>query len=239
MLDKTATKTTKPHQVPAPPKTEETAIKAPNFQVATVRVKGTAPYCQNNMSQRARERMKEDQERGSAARKIKRKRDPKDFNAAYEGAMHVSTAGWHGIPTSAFRSAMISACRTVEFAMTRAKLCIFINGDGYDRETRQPLTRLHGKPQRFDMSVRLASGVADIAARPLFEDWYADLQVRWDADMLSASDIVNLLVRAGAQVGIGAGRPDSKESSGIGFGTFEVDLSVPVSVVNVEAPKLT
>jgi hypothetical protein len=49
--------------------------------------------------------------------------------------------------------------------------------------------------------------------------------VRFDADQFKASDVVNLLQRAGAQVGIGEGRPFSKSSNGLGYGTFDVEVS--------------
>ena len=40
--------------------------------------------------------------------------------------------------------------------------------------------------------------------------------------MMDASDITNLMKRLGIQVGIGEGRPDSKESCGLMWGLFEV-----------------
>jgi hypothetical protein len=48
------------------------------------------------------------------------------------------------------------------------------------------------------------------------------VHLKWDADMFTASDIANLLARAGIQCGIGAGRPLSKSSSGLGWGTWKV-----------------
>jgi hypothetical protein len=36
------------------------------------------------------------------------------------------------------------------------------------------------------------------------------------------ADVLNLVSRCGMQVGIGAGRPDSKASAGCGFGLFQV-----------------
>ena len=214
---------TKTPKTAAEPTKLAIVIKPPNFQIATVRVRGNAPYVQNRMSQRAREAMEEAQKQGTQARRKTRRKAPKDFDAVYRGAMHVSSEGWYGIPASAFRAAMISACRTVDFTMTRAKLSIFIVADGYDAEDMQPLVRLYGEPEMFKMSVRLASGTADIAARPMFREWIADVTIRWDADSFEAVDVANLLARAGAHCGIGAGRPDSRESAGLGFGTFEID----------------
>jgi len=35
--------------------------------------------------------------------------------------------------------------------------------------------------------------------------------------------LTNLLARAGLQVGIGEGRPDSKNSAGMGWGLFQIE----------------
>lgn len=204
-------------------KTKTTVVVSPpNFQTAKFRLMGTASYVMNKMSSENRRKMMEKQESGERSRKGQA-RKPKDFNAVYRGAMHISqTGGWYGIPASSLRAAMISATRLVGFQMTRAKLCIFIEQDGIDKDDGQPLVKIVGKPVRRDMAVKLADGSTDIIARPFFDKWHADVRVTWDADQFSAQDIVNLLSRAGRQVGIGSGRPDSKTSTGMGWGTFRV-----------------
>ena len=201
--------------------TESVVISKPNFQSAKVRIEGTAPYVMNKMSSDNRRKMMANQEAGSRSKKGA-KREPKDFNKVYEGAMHKAKDGWYGMPASAFRSAMISACRVVGFQMTKAKLCLFVEADGIDADDGQPLIKIVGKPVRRDMAVKLADGSTDIIARPFFDKWYADVTLTWDADMFSAEDVINLLSRVGRQVGIGAGRPDSKASCGMGWGTFVV-----------------
>ena len=47
-------------------------------------------------------------------------------------------------------------------------------------------------------------------------------EIRWDADQFTLDDVTNLLSRVGLQVGIGEGRPDSKNSAGMGWGLFEI-----------------
>jgi len=79
-----------------------------------------------------------------------------------------------------------------------------------------------GEPVPKDMAVKLASGATDIVRRGFFNPWAAQPTLRWDGDQFSAEDVVNLLARAGGQVGIGAGRPGSKNSTGMGWGTFVV-----------------
>jgi hypothetical protein len=196
-------------------------ISPPNFQEAVIRIVGTAPYCMNKMSSANREKMMTKQMQGSRSKKGEL-RQPKDFDKIYQGCQHISKDGWHGMPASAFRSAMVSACRTVGFKMTIAKLTVFVIGDGIDADDGQPLVRLYGKPVRRDMAVKLANGSTDIISRAFFDEWHADVRLRWDADQFDAADVVNLLARVGVQVGIGAGRPDSKNSTGMGWGTFEI-----------------
>lgn len=201
--------------------TETIVIAPPNFQQARLRIVGTAPYVMNKMSSENREQMIKKQEEGQRSTKGK-KRDPKDFDKVYKGSMHLSAEGWLGIPASSLRSAMISACKLVGFHMTKAKLCVFVVADGFDADDGQPLVKIQGKPVRRDMAVKLADGSTGVVSRPFFAEWFADVTVEWDADMFSAQDIVNLLSRAGRQVGIGAGRPDSKASCGMGWGTWTV-----------------
>jgi hypothetical protein len=48
------------------------------------------------------------------------------------------------------------------------------------------------------------------------------LRIRYDAGMFTSDAMVNLISRVGLQVGIGEGRPDSKNSAGLGYGLFEI-----------------
>ncbi len=66
------------------------------------------------------------------------------------------------------------------------------------------------------------NGGTDLRFRPIWHEWTAELKLRFDAEMFTLDDVTNLLARAGAQVGIGEGRPDSKSSNGCGWGTFEI-----------------
>ena len=199
----------------------EIKITAPNFKRAAIAIRGTSPMVQHKFSEKARNTMVAIQEEGSQSRKG-RKRDPKDFNAVYEAAKHVSTEGWCGIPASAFRNAMISACRIVGFKMTLAKLSLFVDADGYGSDG-TPLVKItKGEPVQHLAPARNANGSTDIRCRPMWHEWEAKLRLRWDGDQFSPTDIANLLSRVGAQVGIGEGRADSRMSSGMGWGFFEL-----------------
>lgn len=200
---------------------KQITIKAPNIKTIQLRINGTAPYVQLRFGEKAINTMKEKMEQGTTA-KGKKVREARDWKREFKDAQHVSEDGWNGIPASAFRQAMISACRLVNFKMTLAKLSVFVVADGIDALDGTPLIRIDGTPEMCQHHTRNATGVADIRTRAMFRKWSATVAIRYDADQFSETDVVNLMARCGEQVGIGEGRPDSRDSAGMGWGTFEI-----------------
>lgn len=202
---------------------EAVSISAPNFRMCEFRIVGTSPYMQERFSGKALQAMRSKMEAGSTAKKGK-VREARDFASDFIEAQHISTEGWNGIPASAFRNASIDACRMVGFKMTHGKMSLFVEADGFDRLDAMPLVKIisESPPERSEMAARIANGSVDIRVRPLWREWAVALRVRFDADQFTLTDVTNLLLRAGMQVGIGAGRPFSKQSTGLGFGLFTI-----------------
>ena len=200
-------------------------ISPPKFERIRLRLVGTAPYMQARFSAKAMQAMKSKMEAGPTARKGGRK-DARDFDDDFRAAQHIAADGWNGVPAAALRNACIDVCRMVGFKMTHAKMSIFVEADGFDKVDGTPLVRLDARePERVDMATRNATGVADIRVRPMWREWALNVVIRFDADQFTTSDVVNLISRAGEQVGIGEGRPFSKSSNGLGFGTFTVETA--------------
>lgn len=197
-------------------------VSAPKMQTVRVSIRGTSPYVSNRMSEESIKKMRDKQAEGSTSGTKHGARVPKDFEACYRGSRHISTDGWDGIPVKAFRAAMIDACRLVGYKMTYAKLSLFVDGDGVEEGTGVPLVKIIGTPVKVESVVTLQGTKTDIAARAMWREWSAVLSIRFDADQFTPEDVVNLLVRAGAQCGVGAGRANSKNSFGVGWGFFEV-----------------
>jgi hypothetical protein len=205
---------------------KDVAIPPPQFQTVEFTIVGDAPYVQQRFSQKAIEQIKAVQLAGSKSKKGKA-REPKDFQECYEQAKHISTEGWCGIPASSFRAAMISACRLVGFKMTLAKLSIFIPADGFDVVDGTPLIKFSkGEPRYVEHAMRIpgiGGGGTDIRPRPMWDPgWEAKVRVTFDEAQFSAEDVTNLMMRVGMQVGLGEGRPDSRSSVGMGWGTFQL-----------------
>lgn len=197
-------------------------ITPPDMRYIELTIKGTAPLVINKFSAKAKEMMMATQMAGSTA-KSRKNREAKDFEDLFNGARHVSTEGWDGIHAASFRNAAISACRAAGFVMTKAKLAIFVEPDGFDADDFTPLVRItEGEPQMVVSPCRNASGVIDLRPRPTYMPWAANLRIRYDAGILTAEDVANLMHRVGMQVGIGEGRPDSKQSAGVGNGLFNI-----------------
>lgn len=204
--------------------TAKITISEPNFQSVKFKIKGTAPLMIHKFSEKMKRQIEEKQ---TAKDKVTKARAPKDYKAEFNAARYISSAGWDGFYAGALRNAMIGAARYVDgLQMTKSKGLFFIQAQGFDKGDGTPLVRIQGcKASHDTRPVRLESGVADLRNRPRYDSWWAEVVVDFDADAMSASDIANLLHRAGAQVGLCEGRPGSPNSFGMGFGTFRVEGS--------------
>lgn len=207
------------------------SIKPPKFGVVELVIVGTAPLVIERFSKKGELMAKMSE--GSTA-KGKKTREARDYEAEAQAAKHISEDGWEGFHSGAIRAGAISACRLIGFKMTLAKLSIFVDADGLDSAEGTPLCRIFGQAESMSAHTRNATGVVDVRSRPMYRRWAARLRIRYDADQFSVGDVVNLISRVGTQVGIGAGRPDSKSSVGCGWGTFRIVGGDEIETVKAE-----
>lgn len=161
-------------------------------------------------------------EAGSVAKKGK-KRTPANFTELYNESRYISDQGWDGFNCSSIRAAAISACRLCGFKMTIAKLSLFVIPDGSDKfEPEFGLIRIYGKPRQLESIARVETGACYVTVRACYDNWKAKIHLQFDGDQFSISDVTNLISRVGLQVGIGEGRPDSRNSCGMGWGCFKI-----------------
>jgi hypothetical protein len=167
--------------------------------------------------------MKLKMETGKAA-SSKKNREAKSTDDMFEESRYQSPEGWDGFHAGAIRSALISACRLVGFKMTLAKLSLFVVQDGWDvKEPQIPLIRIYGEACKQEDMARVETGQPYVTVRAAYHNWSAKVNIRWDADQFTTDDVASLLSRVGLQVGIGEGRPDSKNSAGMGWGMFVIE----------------
>jgi hypothetical protein len=106
-----------------------------------------------------------------------------------------------GFPVVGFKSAAVAACSHVDgVTKVLARGVFFIPGEMVEIQSAEPPI------MREDM-VRVGMGTADIRYRGEFREWSATLPVRFNADVCSPSQIVNLFNVAGFAIGVGEWRP--------------------------------
>lgn len=124
-----------------------------------------------------------------------------------------------------FKKAMISAANDVKLKMTDIRRQIFcvgsLNGGEYvpilDAKTNKPM-----KPRLREDWVRQNQGKgATMTFRPEYTNWAAEFVIEYNSSVITAEQIMNLLVIAGFSCGIGENRPSK---SGNGWGRFELDM---------------
>lgn len=208
-------------------KTPKAAVELERItdKTITVPVVGLTPVIPHQWSVKAI-RMMEDKQVG----KTQQKREAKDPEEEAENAMYRLPDGRPGIPATAFKGAMVAACRFFEgIPMTEGRLMLYIRGEGPEG-----LVALRGTERvRRDMP-RNATGVVDLRYRTALlaedgdpESWRADITVVYPPRLISESSVLALLDAAG-RVGIGDWRPGSPKSNTGTFGTFRIDDDKPV-----------
>lgn len=192
-------------------------IPQPNVGRIIIPIRGTAPLISHRFSEKARKMMLDKQ-----TGKAQAKREKKDPHADYLGSLYVAEDGWCGMPCTSFKCAAVAACRMVEgITMVSAKTMFFVESQGRTKAGEE-LVRIIGEHRLREDMVRLESGVADIRHRAEFLTWSAELTVRFNANILTQDQIVNLFALAGAWVGIGEWRPSSPNTASGTFGLFEI-----------------
>jgi hypothetical protein len=179
-------------------------IELPRLEIRLlhIRLVGDAPLICHAWSAKAKKQMLDKQ-----MKKAKGGKEAKDPERDYEDSLYRLPDGGYGFPAIAFKAAAISACRFVDgIKMTEVRGAFHINGE---------MIRINGEPTPREDMVRIALGTADIRYRGQFEEWSADIPVRFNAAALSAEQIVNLFNVAGFGVGVGEWRPEKNGSYGL------------------------
>lgn len=119
--------------------------------------------------------------------------------------------GRFGFPSCGFKAAAVDAGyqQGILAKKTTARGAFHIIGD---------MVEIKGTPTMREDMVRIGMGTADIRYRGEFKEWTAELIIRYNPNVMSSEQIVNLINMGGFANGIGEWRP-SKDGS---FGTFHV-----------------
>ncbi len=179
-----------------------------NKRTMEVWIRGDSELICHRFSPEKQEQML-DKQKGTPKGSGREKRDPE---ADYKGTLYAHPDG-HGFPASAIKRACVEACTSLGKTMTKvqSRQAFFVVGDMLLIEGSEPY-------MRQDV-VRNASGVADLRFRAAFKEWSIRFQIRYNANVLTSDQLLNLINVAGFAVGIGDWRPECDGN----FGQFHVE----------------
>ena len=129
---------------------------------------------------------------------------PEDCEELFAEAVR-NGAKW-GFPVTAFKQAAISAA----YRMGWSKDKMSLRGAFYIDADENGLVEIHSDTPvlREDM-VKIGMGTADIRWRGEFRNWYADLDITYNASgQYSLEDIINIINAGGYICGVGEWRPE-------------------------------
>jgi hypothetical protein len=206
-------------------KEELVHIKKSNWRELVVTIQGTDPLNIHRLSDKMQQEFEERDHN-----KPKKKKQERDYNEEFRQSLYYIDKGFElikppnkiakstrfGFPASGLKKAMVSACRNfANIAMTEARGRFFVL---------HRYIRIEGKPELDKFWRRIGgkgagTGTPDIGIRATFKSWAATIYLTYNADLITAESVINLLAEAGMAVGLGEDRP---EKSGNTCGRFEV-----------------
>ena len=194
----------------------EKKVEIPALRLNTLKVRlvGDSPLICHAWSEKAKRQMLDKQ-----MKKAKQAKAAKDPVEDYADSLYWLSerparlteasiaAGKFGFRVVAFKSAAVDACSHVaEMTKVEARGAFHINGE---------FVEIEGKPKMREDMVRIAMGTADIRYRGEFDPWAVTLMIRYNVNVMSAEQIVNLLNVAGFAIGAGEWRPQRDGSYGM------------------------
>lgn len=186
---------------------EEVVIELPKLEIKMIRITlvGDSPLICHAWSKKAKEEMLHKQ-----MKKAKQAKEAKDPQRDYEESLYKLPDGGYGFPAVAFKSAAVDACSHIaNITKVEARGSFHIIGD---------MVKIDGEPTPREDMVRIGMGTADIRYRGEFRDWRCSFDVRYNSNVISPEQILNLFNTAGFAIGVGEWRPQRDGS----FGMFHV-----------------
>ena len=186
---------------------------------------GSSPLLMHRFSEKARRQMLD------AMQGKKSPKQPKDPDAEFQAALYLGDDGQPGMPSTAFKSAMVEASRFFDKSVTKVLLrqAVFVHGVFSAAAGLQLVPIESDAPVMREDVVRVGIAGTDLRYRPEFREWRAVLPISYVSSLLSRDSVLSLVEAAGFGVGVGEWRP---ERSG-DFGQFKIDSDREVSELAV------
>jgi len=213
-------------------------IPAPNIKTVEIEVKSSTPLMFHKWSEKAKAQIRDKQQK-----KVKAGRPVREPEVEYHNSFYYTKDGYVSFPALAIKQAIVGAARSIDgLQMTVIRGNIFVVGDedglvpvlvdgkpikpskkletasGSQGENVYAIDKENPNILMMEHMVRVARGGADLRYRGMVKNWTMKLLIRFNADMFSAEQVVNLIQTAGFSQGLGEWRPERNGD----WGCFEV-----------------
>lgn len=202
--------------------TTEFQIPAPNKKIIKVKIEGTSPLIFHKWDEKAIKMMLDKQ-----LKKAQKGRDIREPEREYEHSFYYNALDQVAFPSRNIKQAIVGSARFLnDVKMTLLRGTIFVMGDkdGFipvlkngklitRKDVKKHTQESTDSWMRQDM-VTVGMGSADIRFRGEIKDWSMEFLIEFDADLLSAEQVLNLLQRAGFSQGLGEWRAERNGESG-------------------------
>lgn len=175
-----------------------TNVTLPPLKIETITVTliGDTPLIVHRWSEKAKKQMLDKQMKKASSGK-----EAKNPEQDFKDSLYILPNGGYGFPIIGFKAAAVTACTSIG-GMTKVAARQAFHVDGEFAEI------LGDEPTMREDMVKIAMGTADIRYRGEFKNWWTQIAVKFNANVMSAEQILNLMQTAGFAVGVGEWRPE-------------------------------
>lgn len=168
-------------------------------------------------SEKARKEMLANQQRSKEEKKLaKMNREKKDPEGDFQGARyHWDDKDW--FPANGIKKAMVSAGYALGIPRSIVQRSVMVCGVDRRDYVEIKFARVVMREDAVKVGP-FGKRETDLRYRPEYQNWSADLRIRYRADVITAEQVLLLLRDAGFSIGIGEWRPERGGQAG----TFEV-----------------
>lgn len=181
-----------------------------NIGIMEIPIIGDSPLIVHKWSEKAKQQI-----RAKQAKLPNLGRDVRDPIQEFKDSMYVQDDGTYAFPAIAFKNAAVDACSHVDgITKVLARGAFHVVGE---------FVRIYtlDQPEMREDTVRIGMGVGDLRYRGAFNRWAALVTIRFNQNVLTESQIVNLLNLSGFAIGVAEWRPEKNGA----FGMYHVAVS--------------
>ena len=172
-----------------------------------LRIEGMSSLLSNKMSEETQKGLLDKQAGKSKERKL---RSEAIIKKEIEGKIHRLPNGKVGFPASGFKKSMVEAATGKLLPGVNGKLAkgsFFILGNLVPIKYKKQITN--------EAVTRIGRNIPQVTFRPEFEDWCAELHIKYNASQITPQQIIALANLGGFHIGVGDWRPQCGGSYGM------------------------